>query len=62
MISPAYNPKKYKMHLKYKDMHVYSSEDYYLSVEDFLNRNQDCAKAVKRSKLTVTRSLNETSS
>jgi len=54
--------KRYKMHLKFKDMPIYSTETYYFSVEDFLLQNNEYAIAVKRKKLTVTRSLKEISS
>lgn len=53
---------KYKIHIKFKDMPVYSSEDYYYSVEDFLQQNVDMKLSYKRNKVILTRSLNETSS
>jgi len=43
-------------------MPIYSTETYYFSVEDFLLQNNEYAIAVKRKKLTVTRSLKEISS
>lgn len=57
-----YAPKKYKIRIKYKDMAVYSSETYYYSVEDFLNQNTELRHAYARSRVTLTRSLSETSS
>lgn len=56
------NTKKYRIHIKYKDMPVYSSESYYYSVEDFLSQNKEMRFAHHSRKVTLTRSLNETSS
>lgn len=53
---------KYRIHIKYKDMPVYSSESYYHSVEDFLSQNKEMRFAYHSRKVTLTRSLSETSS
>lgn len=54
--------RKYKIHIKYKDMPVYSSEAYYHSIEEFLSQNKEMKFAYHSRKVLLTRSLNETSS
>ena len=60
--APLHSSKKYKIHIKFKDMPVYSSQSYYLSVEDFLTQNREMKYAYHSKKVLLTRSLNETSS